>query len=213
MKQPRPFFQNCAGGPALSTAKQPGMHLQKIAVRHAGNIVADRAVEPLAFYPFRAVGSHQLRFFEAGIEDVPQQRTGLLVHVGHLRMVIQVLVKKPAQFAVGLPQFRAVTDQRLFLQTNLLGGFDPRFFNRRRAGLDHILHLAVDDAPDDIGCKIVTLQFWKMPAHFAVGMPPDFEPGDLLGIDEIEVQAVVKVVAVLGDLIGEIRDLRFQRRT
>ena len=36
--------------------------------------------------------------------------------------------------------------------------------------------------------------------------------GELLGRDEVEVKAVVEVVAVVGDLVGEIGDLRFERR-
>ena len=50
-----------------------------------------------------------------------------------------------------------------------------------------------------------------MPAHLAIAVLPDLELLELLGSDELEIESVVQIVAVIGNLVGQIGDLRFQR--
>src|SRR5207248_5671251 len=68
------------------------------------------------------------------------------------------------------------------------------------------------DAADHVSRELRTFEFWKILSHARVTFLPDFEIGELPGIDQIEIEAVIEIVRVVGNFIGEIGDLRLERR-
>ena len=52
----------------------------------------------------------------------------------------------------------------------------------------------------------------KMFPDFVVALLPNSEAGKLPGSDKTKVEAIIEIMAVVSDLIREVRDLRFQGR-
>ena len=78
--------------------------------------------------------------------------------------------------------------------------------------LDHIAHLAVDQAANDEVAAALLGQFATLLFHRARGLVPEAHlAGQLLLGEQAGVESVVKVVAVVSDFVGEVRDLRFER--
>ena len=187
------------------------MFFEQVAVGHAGQVVADGAVQAVGGDAFRGGVAEQFWPREVGLENIAQQRTGALVRTRHARMVVEVRVEKFPQRAVRLEQRGAVADERRGLAAHVVGARHFRGGDEFRAGRDHVLHLPVDDAADDVAAQFLAGEFGEMRAHFLVAVLPRGLLGELLGRDEVEVEAVVEVVAVVGDLVGEVGDLRFER--
>ena len=77
---------------------------------------------------------------------------------------------------------------------------------------DDILDLAVDDAPDDVPVKFRAREAREIAAYFLITLAPDFEGIELARVDQAGIEAVVEVMGVVGDLVRQIGDLRFERR-
>ena len=79
-----------------------------------------------------------------------------------------------------------------------------------RAGGDYVLNLAINDATNDISAKFLTGEIWKMTAHFLRTFLPNRLLSQLFMSDQLKVETVVEVVAVVSDLISQIGDLGFE---
>ena len=80
-------------------------------------------------------------------------------------------------------------------------------------GHNHIAHLHIDDVAND---ELVQFRFADIGITGRdrfLALAPDRVLFQLRGAQDFEIDRVIQIVAVVGDFVGEIRDLRFQRRT
>ena len=105
----------------------------------------------------------------------------------------------------------AVLNQYLGTEPYVVGRLHAGFFNKGFAGFHHVLDLQVNDRADD---EIAAAFVGQRPMLFFDGAgdaAPQLDVfGKLLFRQQPGVQAVVEVVAVIGDLVGEVGDLRFE---
>ena len=81
------------------------------------------------------------------------------------------------------------------------------------AARDHIAHLHIDDVADD---ELMQLGFTRVritTEHRALALLPDRILFQLVAIQDFKVDRIIEVVAVIGDLVREIGNLRFQGGT
>jgi hypothetical protein len=81
------------------------MFLHQIPVGHARDVIAHCPVQAFALDPPRRAFAQQFRRADVGLENRAQHLAGLLVHLCHPRMIIDVLIEKAPQFPVRLTPF------------------------------------------------------------------------------------------------------------
>ena len=98
-------------------------------------------------------------------------------------------------------------------QADVVGGSDAGGEDGGFGRLDHVAHLAVNDAADDeVAARFIgQIGVFGVDGAGGLGKEFDFAPEFLLG-KQAGFQPVIEVVAAIGQFIGEVGDLRFEGR-
>jgi hypothetical protein len=135
------------------------------------------------------------------------------VRLAHDRIEIEVLVEELAQLQVQRLPPGAVSHQPPGLKPDIIGAGHAGVTNESLGGRDHIFDLQIRDAANDAIAAALIRQLAVLAFYGPRGLPPKahFVVKLILG-EEARIQAVVEVVAVVGDFVREIRHLGLQRR-
>lgn len=187
------------------------MFLDGIAIGHAGDVITNGAVPADSLGAFTGLFADFVRVFQKVMEQILEQLDGPEVGFVNFGIVIEVVVEVIAQFEIELAAGGAVLDDGKGVEADLVGGLELVLAEVFFGGMDDILDLAVDDAANDeipaafIG-QIAVLMFDP-----EGGLVPDLAGGgEVLFVDQAGAEAVVEIVAVVGDFVGEIGDLGFE---
>lgn len=127
-------------------------------------------------------------------------------------VVVEIFVEKFPEGGIAPAGFDAEAGEALGLSADVVDGGGSRSFDGAGGGDDEVFDFAVDDAPDQVAAVTEGVKFFP---EFALGedagVGPDDEFVEGVGIEEFGVESVVEVVAVVGDLVGEVGDLAFER--
>src|SRR5262245_5130485 len=180
-----------------------------VAVGYAGDVVGNRSGRALAGASLEVRGQ-ELRLCQERAEQIGYDAARLGACAQHARMAIKVGVQK----ALELPALRQGARAEPYERRCAAHGVDrsrgsaPDVFG---AGADEVGHQGVDHAP----YRFVYEPAAREPREFAQGRlhvaADDVHPDEALQLDEPGAQAVVDVVVVIGDLVGEVGDLRLER--
>ena len=183
-----------------------------IAVGHAGEIIAHGAVQAGLLEPAPGAVADFLRVGEIVFEKLLQHLHGAQVRLVHDVVVIKIFVKVIAQFPVQLAPFGTVLDERLGKLADIVGRLHAGGLNEALAGFHHVADLQINDGADgEIAPAFVGQDTMRL-LHGARGLRPDLDvPGQMTFRKQTGIKSVVEIVAVVGDFISEIGNLRFER--
>lgn len=183
----------------------------EVAVGHAGNVVAEAALEAVAADAGFGFAAEQGRLGSERVEELGNHPGRLAVGGGDLGMAVEVFEEKPAQGGELAPDLRAEGGEA--------GGMVSDVGARGHAAAgevggclrDEILHEIVDEAADDESPVPVRAGARILPAGAVERPHPERDGFQRCRLQESGIQAVIQVVAGVGDLVRQIRHLGFQR--
>jgi hypothetical protein len=184
-----------------------------IAVGHAGDVIADGAVQ--AGFAGAASGllADEAGYFEVMEEKLFHHEDGALIRLMDDGVVIEVFVKVFAEFLVQLAAGGAVVEERFGEAPGVVGGVDGAGAQACFAGADDVADFAVDDAADGEVPAAFVVEWAVLGFDLARCVAPDADLFIELGFgEEAGIETVIEVVAVVGDFIGEVGDLSFEGR-
>lgn len=183
------------------------MFVQEVAVGHAGEIIAHGTLESLAGEAADCAAPQEGGIADVEIEDIAQHAAGAAIHDGDAGIVVEIRVEELAELAIRGAELRAVADERAALAADVGGALHAAGCDGLGAVGDDVLDLAVDNAPDDVAVEFRAGETGEIVTDFLVAVTPDIEVIELARFDEAGIEAVVKVVGVVGDFVGQIGDL------
>ena len=145
------------------------------------------------------------------LEDLAEHSDSPVVGFGDDRVIVEISVEVFAQFEVLQAALGTVVDQSLAMGAHVVGRSDSRLKDVSLSGVDDIDHLLVDDLTNGVVASAFGGQLAKIAFHGPSGLGPDANfLEQLFLIEQTAVEAVIQIVAVVGNLIGEVGQLRFQ---
>ncbi len=180
------------------------------AVGHAGDVVSDRArgIGPSLLMILRR---QQPRLGDEGMEQVGYDAPCFVGHVRDLVMLIEIQAQKLLQFVLLALNRGAESDERR-CRAHVID-------SARRVGLDvfrglagEVDHQRADHAPHGFVHQPSRFDLRILAQHLFHVARENADLYKLLERKQAGTQAIVDVVIVVGDLIGEIDKLRFERR-
>jgi hypothetical protein len=181
-------------------------------IRHAGHVITHRAVQSDDLNANSRAARHLCGMGQVEIEDFPEHADSPSIRLIDRRIVVKIAVKVFSQLQVGPTAFDTVADQRPTMGTHLVHGSDPGRGNVVKGGLDHIGHLLIDDLSDRVIAAAFRRQDPEPPLHLPGSARPHLHLRlQLLLIQQSGIKAVIKVMTVVGNFVGKIGDLGFQR--
>jgi hypothetical protein len=182
-----------------------------IAVGHAGDVIADGAVQ--AGFAGAASGllADEVGFFEVMEEKLFHHEDGALIGLMDDGVVIEVFVEVFAEFLVQLAAGGAVVEERFGEAPGVVGGVDGAGAQACLAGADDVAYLAVDDAADGEVPAAFVVERAVLGFDLASGLAPDADfLIELRFGEEAGIETVIEVVAVVSDFVGEVGDLSLE---
>ena len=188
------------------------MFLHGEAVGHAGEEVADGALDSVAFRaPLRAV-AHGFRMFEVMMEQGLEHAGGALVGDVDGRVVVEVAVQVLPEREVQATALGAVTNQRPPEFPDIICGGDARRAEVLLRGEDDVLDLGIDDGADgEVAAGFVGEAAVLTPDEVGCLAPDEHVPVEVLLDEQSALEPVIEIMAVVGDLVREICDLGLER--
>ena len=121
----------------------------QISICHSSNVIAYRAMQSFPFDAFRrafaeAVGINKVRF-----ENASQHSARTPVHLGHRRVIINMLIQEFPEGAIRFDQSVAVANQRNGLSAHLVWTLHAGISDRLCACRNHVVHFVIDDVSND----------------------------------------------------------------
>ena len=145
------------------------------------------------------------------MEQLLEKADGAEVGLVDLRIEVEVLVEVLAELDVEGLALGAVLDDGLGLAPDGVGGADAGLLEPELGVEDDVADLAVDEAADGEVAAALVGQETLLAADLGGGVVPDADVAfEAVLVEEAGVDAVVEVVAVVGDLVGEVGDLGFE---
>src|SRR6476659_807222 len=90
---------------------QSGIFLHQIPVGHAGDVIAHRSMQPFALDPSSCRIPEPARIEKVIFENFSQHFTGALVYLRYPGMVVDILIQKFPERAIGLCQFVTISNK------------------------------------------------------------------------------------------------------
>jgi hypothetical protein len=189
------------------------MRVQGETVGHAGDEVGDAArprglvglLETLS--PFvRQI----LRMRQEMAEQVAHHAFGRAHHAHHPRVAIHARKQEVLDGAVSSRHLGREARQRLARLAHRIGrgrrvqGEAPGAFR------DHILDHAVDQASDHLVHQTRLVDAGEAAAALVDDLPHQRDGGEILEVEQLGAQPVVDIVGIVGDVVGDGRDLRLE---
>src|SRR5205823_3799068 len=125
-----------------------GIFLHQISIGHAGDVIAYRSMQPFALDPPRRRIPKSARIEKVTFENLPQHLTRALVYLRHSRVVVNILIQKLPERAIGLRQIVTISNEDRLIPDIVSRLNFPRY-DLLRAGHDHVPHLTINDVAND----------------------------------------------------------------
>nr|GEU28520.1 hypothetical protein [Tanacetum cinerariifolium] len=187
----------------------------RVAVGHAGNIVGNLARLPAQVARSAGlvlvIGRQQHRFRHEGIEQLAHDAAGLHAHAVDLVVAVQVLAQEALELGRILAHGIGKADQR-GRQPHVVEIARRHVGQQRARGDDQVVRQRRDQAAQRFVDGAPARQAREGPLHVLVQAGKEIDLLQLLDGDQAGTQTVVDVVAVVGDFVGQVGQLRFQRR-
>ncbi|CAM2149469.1 hypothetical protein PT2222_210122 [Paraburkholderia tropica] len=204
----------CAGrgrsSDVVGDDKQTAVFLQRVAIGHARDVMRDLTrLRGLVVHLVR--GRQQARIVGERVEKSLHDAPRLVRHAHHAIVAIQIAIEKALERGRLRGDAFAVRDERrrgahlVERARRVLGEIAARL-------PDQIDDQRIDDAPHGLVNQPPPVDLRILGARGLVVGLPEFDFGELLDRQETGTQPVVDVVIVVGDFVGDIRDLRLDGR-
>ena len=182
------------------------MLFQREPVGHSGDVVGHRAN---GVGPLRKGGRHLARLGAVGIEELGDHLLRAQGRRFDLRVAIEVVEQKLLQLAACFLHADAEAHHGR-CGTHILDAGRPGVFDRRIGRGHDVVHLLGQHAPDRLEQHAPSHQVGELPAHRLDVSAEQRNLFELLDVDQARAHAIVHVVRVVGDLVGEVAELRLQ---
>jgi len=180
-----------------------------MAIGHAGDVVAD-GLHLFFLRITSAIRRQQPRFCGKGLEEFAHHGATLHRHAVNAMVLVEAIAQEALDAQVVSTHPDRQGDQRFPAGVNVLRAGHTGIGDADPAGVDEIGDLGIDRAADHLVREPALLEARPAPAHLGCRRGKGFEREHLLQIEQPGAQPVVHIVVVVGDLVGEVGDLRQQ---
>src|SRR6266404_1762741 len=204
---------------AFAGLEQSPMLEDRVAIGHPGDVISDCASSAggsvRGFRLQRRVAvlrRHETHVLEKCLEKLLHHPPRLRGHAQHLVVAVDVLAQERLELQVLLAAGVAQHRQRQRLRAHFIdrARLRPRELGLR--GADEVDHDVVDHAPDGLVHQAALAKI-RIERHDGVVLPPEHAHLAQRGqVQQLRADAIIHVVIVVGDFVGEIGDLRFEPR-
>ena len=175
---------------------------------HSGDVIADGSLESLIGDSRLGLERQVAGRFLVEAEEFFEGLYGLACGLVNFGVVVEVFEEVVFELLFGGLELRGIVGEGLGMKADVIGGLGLGLSELGLGCGDDIFGLAVDNGADDEVAAIFGLGFGKGVANLVVGLCPYFQVlGELDFGEETRLNAVIKVMAVIGDFIGEVGDL------
>ncbi len=178
---------------------------------HSGDVVADGALESLGGDLGLGLEGEVFGGFLVEMEEFFEGLNGLGRGLVDFWVVVEVFEEVVFELEFGGLEFGGVVGEWLGQAADVVGGLGLGLGEVGLGCGDDVFGLAVDDGADDEVASRFGLGVGEGVADLGVGLGPDLKVLGELGFgEEAGLDAVVEVMAVVGDFVGEVGDLGFE---
>lgn len=178
---------------------------------HSGNMIADGALESLGEDLGLGLRWQIVRGFLVEAEEFFEGLDGLACGLMDFGVVVEVFEEVVFELLFGGLELGRIVGEGVGMKADVIGGLRLGLGEVDLGCVDDVFGLAVDDGADDKVAARFGLGIGEGVADLGVGLGPDFKVLGELGFGEkAGLDAVVKIVAVVGDFISEVGDLGFE---
>ena len=156
-------------------------------------------------------GGHQLHDVEHRPEELPDDAFRLGGHAQHAIVAVEVLAQVALELEVLGVDFVTEHQQRLRLRADVLDARGREPGDRRTRRADQVVDQVVDHPPHHLVHQAARAEVGVALDDAVVLAAEDRDPAQLLDRDQAGTDAVVDVVVVVGDRVGQVGELRLER--
>ena len=150
-----------------------------------------------------------LRLLHVDLEERAHDAVGLLRHARHAVVRVEPVVEERLQLLVARGHLGRVLDQARLHAAHVGERLDPQLAQAGDERGAQIAHQTVDHAAHPL---VVAHVGWCAGRHLGHRLGPQARAAQILRVEHARLEAVVDVVRVVGDLVGEVDDLCLQAR-
>ncbi len=184
----------------------------EVAVSHTRNVVANAAVQAVAFDTVAGFAAEVFGVLKKIFEKLGDHPCGRLVSPTNFGAVVEVLEQMAAQAREFLPRLFAEGSESPGVVADVIKVLDFCLADILSCLADQIIDEMINQTPDHVPPEAGAVEGRAFPPGQISGAIPERHLFQGAPREEIGVQAIVEVMARIGDFIGEIRDLCLKRR-
>jgi hypothetical protein len=205
---PASFFS----GGILTIWKQIAVLEREVAVGHAGNVVRRGAMKSISADAVLCFATEVFGIFDQVLEKLGNPASGLVVGLGNFGAAVEVLKQMTPEGREFLSSRLAERGKTRRVVAEVLEGLNLGLTEICRGLANEVIHQEVHQAPNHKSPIAWDIKIGVSPPRGILGAFPEWHLIQRGECEQAGIEPIVEVMAGVGDLIGQIRDLRFERR-